>query len=138
MQHLEPVAKLHKSTVEHAGFAVLKSPDIPSVLLETGFISNPREAKKLANPTHQEKLAKAVVKGIQAYFNEYALEGTLVYWQRNNAQQERTYQIRSGDTLSGVAARYDISLAMLKSHNGLSGDTIRVGQVIKIPGRSTP
>ncbi len=133
LEYLKPVAKLHKSTVEHAGFAVLKSPDIPSVLLETGFISNPREAKKLASSSHQDKLAKAVVKGIQAYFNEYALEGTLIYWQKNNAQVERTYKIRSGDTLSGVAARHSVSLAELKSHNGLRSDTIRVGQILKIP-----
>ncbi|NNL56308.1 MAG: AMIN domain-containing protein, partial [Pseudomonadales bacterium] len=60
LNQLEDVVKLHKRTVEHAGFAVLKSPDIPSVLIETGFISNPREAKRLSSRAHQKELASAI------------------------------------------------------------------------------
>jgi N-acetylmuramoyl-L-alanine amidase len=59
---------LHKSSVEQAGFAVLKSPDIPSILVETAFISNPDEEKKLKNPVYQEKLADAILSGIKRYF----------------------------------------------------------------------
>ena len=62
------VGRLHKGQVEQAGFAVLKAPDIPSVLVETAFISNPEEEAKLANPVHQEKLADALMRGIQRYF----------------------------------------------------------------------
>jgi N-acetylmuramoyl-L-alanine amidase len=60
--------QLHKPRVEQAGFAVLKAPDIPSILIETAFISNPQEEQKLRDPAHQEKLAEAIVKGIERYF----------------------------------------------------------------------
>jgi N-acetylmuramoyl-L-alanine amidase len=62
------VGKLHKGQVEQAGFAVLKAPDIPSVLVETAFISNPDEESKLRSGDYQEQLADAVVRGIQRYF----------------------------------------------------------------------
>lgn len=61
---------LHKNEVEQAGFAVLKSPDIPSILVETAFISNPEEEKKLKDPAYQDKLAEAIVAGIKRYFAE--------------------------------------------------------------------
>lgn len=59
---------LHKNHVEQAAFAVLKSPDIPSILVETAFISNPEEERKLNNPSHQEKLAESIFIGIKKYF----------------------------------------------------------------------
>jgi len=58
----------HKNEVEQAGFAVLKSPDIPSILVETAFISNPDEERKLKNAAYQEKLAEAILAGIKRYF----------------------------------------------------------------------
>nr|WP_138518674.1 N-acetylmuramoyl-L-alanine amidase [Limnobacter alexandrii] len=66
--NLGKVNRLHKPRVEQAGFAVLKAPDIPSILIETAFISNPAEEKKLANPAHQQELAEAIAKGIANYF----------------------------------------------------------------------
>lgn len=63
------VGRLHKPQVEQAGFAVLKAPDIPSVLVETAFISNPEEEGKLRSPEYQEQLADALVRGIQRYFS---------------------------------------------------------------------
>ena len=62
------VGKLHKPRVEQAGFAVLKAPDIPSVLIETAFISNPEEEAKLKSDTYQEQLADAIMRGIGRYF----------------------------------------------------------------------
>jgi N-acetylmuramoyl-L-alanine amidase len=62
------VGKLHKGSVEQAGFAVLKAPDIPSVLVETAFISNPEEEQRLRSDEYQEQLADAIMKGIQRYF----------------------------------------------------------------------
>jgi len=59
---------LHKNDVEQAGFAVLKSPDIPSILVETAFISNPDEEKKLKDTAYQDKLAEAILAGIKRYF----------------------------------------------------------------------
>ena len=62
------MAKLHKARVEQAGFAVLKAPDIPSVLVETAFISNPEEEAKLASAAYREQLADALMVGIRKYF----------------------------------------------------------------------
>ena len=62
------MAKLHKPRVEQAGFAVLKAPDIPSVLVETAFISNPEEESRLRSSAYQEKLADALMRGITRYF----------------------------------------------------------------------
>jgi N-acetylmuramoyl-L-alanine amidase len=66
--HVGKVNRLHKKHVEQAGFAVLKSPDIPSILVETAFISNPAEERKLKSSKHQTKLAKSILKGIKKYF----------------------------------------------------------------------
>ena len=68
LTELGEVNTLHKSDVEQAGFAVLKAPDIPSILIETAFISNPEEEKKLNNETYQEKMADAILAGIKRYF----------------------------------------------------------------------
>lgn len=78
LKHMGGVNRLHKPTVQQAGFAVLKSPDIPSVLIETAFLTNPSEAKKLSNPTHQKKIAQSIVKGLSAYFKRKAPAGTVL------------------------------------------------------------
>ena len=64
------INRLHKDNVEQAGFAVLKAPDIPSILIETAFISNPEEEKKLNNPKYQDKMAESIVSGIRKYFQK--------------------------------------------------------------------
>lgn len=68
LQEIGGINKLHKGSVEQAGFAVLKAPDIPSILIETAFISNPEEERKLNDEAHQEQLANAILRGIKAYF----------------------------------------------------------------------
>jgi N-acetylmuramoyl-L-alanine amidase len=65
---LGTINTLHKNEVEQAGFAVLKAPDIPSMLVETAFISNPEEEKRLTNSAYQEKMAEAMLRGIKRYF----------------------------------------------------------------------
>ena len=62
------INRLHKASVEQAGFAVLKAPDIPSILVETAFISNPEEERRLNDENYQEKMADAIVSGIRKYF----------------------------------------------------------------------
>ena len=62
------VSRLHKRGVEQAGFAVLKAPDIPSILVETAFISNPEEEDKLRDPAYQRQLVDALASGIRRYF----------------------------------------------------------------------
>ncbi len=131
LKEVDKIAKLHKRKVEQAGFAVLKSPDIPSILVETGFISNPGEAQRLATASYQDKMARAIQVGIEAWFFTHPPAGTLLAWRRT--QQTREYVIVSGDTLSEIADRNGVSLRALKATNGLTSNTIRVGQTLIIP-----
>ena len=131
LERLGRITKLHKRRVEQAGFLVLKSPDVPSILVETGFISNPAEAARLSSSTFQERVANAIFDGVRAYMESRAPEGTLIAWRREQGGQR--YTIARGDTLSGIAVRYGISARRIKEVNGLSNDRIRVGQVITIP-----
>lgn len=71
LKHVKSIVKVHKGQVEQAGFAVLKAPDIPSVLVETAFISNPEEERLLKSPSFQEEIADALLKGIVDYFNRF-------------------------------------------------------------------
>ena len=129
------IGKLHGNKIQNAGFVVLKSPDIPSMLVETGFISNPTEERLLASATHQQKVARAIFKGIRAYFDLEPPPGTRLAMERRKreAAEARRYVIKPGDTLSAIAARHRVSVAALRSENRLKGDRIRVGQVLRIP-----
>ena len=125
------VAPLHKKHVEQAGFLVLKSPDVPSILVETGFISNPGEAKRLASPAFRKKMARQIFTGIKSYFYQAPPVGTHVAWRKKGGLRE--YVIASGDTLSDIAKKHNISVSAIRTHNGLKNDKIRVGQRLKIP-----
>lgn len=134
LDQLGGVAKLHKKGVEQAAFAVLKSPDIPSILVEAGFISNPQEERNLSNSAYQRKLSEAVFRGIDDYFSQTPPPGTLLAWQkRNGNSQASQYRIQRGDTLSGVARRMQTTVSKLMQHNGLNNDRVMVGQTIRIP-----
>ncbi len=134
LAEVDKVARLHKRKVEQAGFAVLKSPDIPSILVETGFISNPGEASKLATSSYQDKMARAIQVGVESWFKSHPPAGTLLAWQRSQGGGEpRQYTVARGDNLSEIAARYNVSVKSLKASNGLSGNTIRIGQTLVIP-----
>lgn len=82
LRNMRRVGRVHKSSVQQAGFTVLKNPDIPSVLIEMAFISNPREERNLRTTAHQVKLAKAVLRGLRTYFAQKAPPGTLLSQQR--------------------------------------------------------
>ncbi|MDX2463380.1 MAG: N-acetylmuramoyl-L-alanine amidase [Porticoccus sp.] len=132
------VARLHKKKVEQAGFVVLKSPDIPSILIETGFISNPTEAKRLASRDYQQKMARAIYQGVSRYFSTNLPVGTLLAANKagvdaSGHHSPNTYVIARGDTLSDIAVRYNITVKELLHHNGLSSTRIWVGQRLKIP-----
>ncbi len=135
LQKIDNVAKLHKPHVEQAGFAVLKSPDVPSILVETGFISNPDEAKKLSSTYYRKILAKSIFSGVQEYFYRVPPAGSYVAWQKAGGKGAKTavHVIARGDTLSGIAQRYNISLVQLRKANNISGSGIRVGQRLAIP-----
>lgn len=126
LSQLKKVGHVHKSQVQHAGFMVLKSPDIPSILVETAFISNPREESNLRSANHQNRIASAILQGINGYFAENPPPGTQMASNR--------HVIKRGDTLSEIASRYDVSLKSLKEFNALKSNQIRVGQILHIPG----
>jgi N-acetylmuramoyl-L-alanine amidase len=125
---LSKLGEVHATDVQQAGFAVLKSPDIPSMLVETAFISNPDEERKLRNPAHQELIAKGILRGIRGYFHKSPPPGT-----RLAMQQGRQHRIAAGESLSVIAERYAVSLGNLREVNGLDSDLVRVGQVLRIP-----
>ena len=124
-------ARLHKRQVEQAAFVVLKSPDLPSILVETGFISNPDEAKKLATPAYRKRMARAIHSGIVQWFREHPPTDTLLAYEREQGLRE--YVIVSGDTLSGIAARFKTSVGSIKRFNDLSSNRIMIGQTLRIP-----
>jgi N-acetylmuramoyl-L-alanine amidase len=78
LQNLDNITNLHNNKVEQARFVVLKSPDIPSILIETGFISNPREEKNLTSPAYQARLTQAIFNGLKRYFWDYPPQGSRI------------------------------------------------------------
>ncbi len=128
---MDHISKLHRTRVEQAAFAVLKSPDIPSILVETGFISNPEEARLLSTRNYQQKMARAIHGGIQAWFYEHPPADTWLAYQQQG--QQREYTIARGDTLSEIAQRFNVTVASLRSRNDLAGNVIKVGQKLIIP-----
>jgi N-acetylmuramoyl-L-alanine amidase len=103
---LDNFAQLHRGRVEQAGFVVLKSPDIPSILVETGYLSNPGEARKLSQRDYQRKIAQAIFKGVTTYAQRHPPPGTALAW-RLQKQTANPAVIR------------------LKEVNGLAGAIIR-------------
>jgi len=119
----------HKNTVESANFMVLKSPDVPSILVETAFISNPNEEARLRDSAWQKKMASTIANGIQDYFYLSPPPGS---WIAANRQPLR-HRVVSGDTLGDIAYRYQVSVNSLRRANDLTGDSIRVGSELLIP-----
>lgn len=128
LSDLGKVTRLHKHKPESASFAVLKSPDIPSILVETGFISNPAEERLLKSSQHQDKLATAIYRGVMRYFEAFPPENTLLA-----ARAHIKHKVRSGESLSVIAHRYGVSVARIKQANKLKSDVLRVGQQLIIP-----
>ncbi|WEK31519.1 MAG: N-acetylmuramoyl-L-alanine amidase [Candidatus Pseudomonas phytovorans] len=130
------VTSLHKQRVEQAGFMVLKSPDIPSILVETGFISNNNEAAKLATASHQQALARSIYTGVRQYFQQNPPPGTYIAWLRDTgkiAAGPREHTVLPGETLAMLAVRYQVSVASLRSTNSLKTDELKVGQRLDVP-----
>ena len=135
LKNMGRISRLHKKQVEQAGFAVLKSPDIPSILVETGFISNPHEANKLATRSYRKYMAKAIFDGVQHYFEQQPPADSWLAWhlekKRKNLPSE--YVIARGDTLSDIAKRHSVSVKRLQEYNRLSNASIKIGQKLQIP-----
>lgn len=156
LQQLRGVSPLHKRLPEHASLGVLRSPDIPSLLVETGFISNTSEERLLGSSAYQDKIATAIYKGLRNYFLAHPLQsvpkeenrplgssptvsvasnpatGTTQYI---GAVQRHT--VTRGETLSGIAAKYGVSMATLREMNRLKRDVVWVGQRLKVPASNS-
>ncbi len=127
LRQIKSVNRVHKKKVQQAGFAVLKAPNIPSVLIETAFISNPREEKNLRSSSHQKKVAKAITRGVGKYFARKAPPGTWL------AASNGEHIVASSDDLSGIAKNHEVSEEDLRTRNALYADNLLAGQVLKIP-----
>lgn len=152
IQQLRGVTSLHKRLPEHASLGVLRSPDIPSLLVETGFISNASEERLLGSSAHQDKIAQSIYKGLRAYFLAHPLQSVPKEENRplgtspavsvvsNPATGDTQYTgaiqrhtVTRGETLSGIAAKYGVSMATLRQMNTLKRDVVWVGQRLKVP-----
>ncbi|CAM4201093.1 N-acetylmuramoyl-L-alanine amidase [Pseudoalteromonas ostreae] len=131
VQELKKVAKLHKKEPQAASLAVLKSPDIPSILVETGFISNPREERLLKSANHQERLAKAIFTSIKSYYLKNPPDDSL--FASLKSQYPTKHKVRPGESLSLLASRYGVSVGKLKQVNQLKSNTLFIGQELDIP-----
>jgi N-acetylmuramoyl-L-alanine amidase len=131
LSELNEIGDLRRRDVQQAGFLVLKSPDIPSILVETAYISNPQDERRLADPKEQERLASSILTGLRGYFLDNPPAGTRLA--KRAADQPLRYNVLVGDTLSAIADRFQVSVAVLRSANALDDDSLRTGQVLAIP-----
>ena len=120
---------MHRAHVQSAQFAVLKAIDMPSMLIETAFISNPKEARNLVNPLFQKKMANAIVSGLNHYIETH---------RQAPAQEPNTlfvrYEVKSGDNLTMIAKKFNVTVAKIKHHNGIrNANRLYVGKRLRIP-----
>lgn len=157
LKDLGAVTELHKSRPESASLAVLKSPDIPSILVETGFISNPKEERLLSSSRHQENIANAIYKGVSRYYHSNPPADTLLAQTRksgNSASKTaassgntRTptvysgstkssnvkHKVSRGESLSAIAQQYRVPMSSIKQANKMKSDVVQLGQTLVIP-----
>ena len=129
LRHMDKITTLHNNAVEQARFVVLKSPDTPSVLIETGFITNPREEQNLTSPQYQTRLTQAIFDGLKRYFYDHPPQGTRL----EAMSAVNLHIVRAGESLPAIAARYHVSVAAIKSANRLASESIKAGQKLNIP-----
>jgi N-acetylmuramoyl-L-alanine amidase len=134
---LGAVTRLRRRNVEQAAFVELKSADIPSLLIESGYITNSDDARQLDSSAWRKQFAGALTNGITRWFHKRPPRGTLIAWNQQHgattAAGPSNYTVRRGDSLSMVAQRFNVTMAELKDANNIKRDSIQVGQILKIP-----
>lgn len=129
LRSMKRLTTLHRGEVESAGFAVLKSPDVPSMLVETGFISHRPTEDKLRTKQYQKQMAKAIGDGVKDYFKHRPLNPI----DKTKEPQWVKYQVKKGDSLSKIAKKTQTNVAKLKEINQLKSDILRIGQSLRVP-----
>ncbi|MGR5419339.1 N-acetylmuramoyl-L-alanine amidase [Vibrio diabolicus] len=127
------VAHLHNTKPINTSLAVLRSPQIPSVLVETGFISNPTEERLLFQRAHQDKLAQAITKAVVKYLKDNPPEGTVF----SPSAKPMVHTVKRGESLSVIANKYGLSSKALMSANNLKSTGLAIGQKLNIPSAGT-
>ena len=152
---LSALGPTHRGYVERANFVVLRSPDVPSILVETAFISNPSEERRLRDPGHQQQLATAIMDGVKGYFLSNPPQGTWFAMeaarrkgvlpndakadtiastdQAADADVRDMHRVVNGETLRSIAKQYGVSVDTLKSANGINSNSVRTGTMLVIP-----
>ncbi|WP_192889827.1 N-acetylmuramoyl-L-alanine amidase [Vibrio bathopelagicus] len=137
LSEMGKVAKLHNSKPINTSLAVLRSPQIPSVLVETGFISNPTEEKLLFQRSHQDKLARAVTKAVVKYLKANPPEGIILSNATSSTGGVSQHKVSRGESLSVIASKYGTSTQTLMKLNNLKSSSLAIGQVLKIPSSAS-
>jgi N-acetylmuramoyl-L-alanine amidase len=140
LEELGKVGRLHSKRVEQASFVVLKSPDIPSLLIETGFITNLNEEKKLRTSRYQKKIANAIHTALGEYYDQTPYYNKASYSSprmvasvSGDTYRTPRHKVKRGDSLSSIALKYGTTIAELKRLNKLSNNTAVLGQRLKLP-----
>ena len=138
LEELDRVGQLKKSDVQHASLIVLTAPDVPSMLVETAFISNPEEERRLRDPDYQSRLAGAIQSGVRRYFYDNPPPGThIAMLAARERGQALRHVVSSGETLSDVAGRYSVSVDALRRQNRLGDGQLAIGTILEIPVTGT-
>lgn len=138
LDELDRVGRLKKSEVQHASLIVLTSPDVPSMLVETAYISNPEEERRLRDPDYQARLAGAMQAGVRRYFYDNPPPGTrLAVLAARERGQALRHVVSPGETLSDVAGRYSVSVDALRRQNRLGDGQLPTGTILEIPVTGT-
>ncbi|WP_123953409.1 N-acetylmuramoyl-L-alanine amidase [Vibrio crassostreae] len=137
LSEMGKVAKLHNSKPINTSLAVLRSPQIPSVLVETGFISNPTEEKLLFQRSHQDKLARSVTKAVVKYLKANPPEGIILSNATSSTGSVSQHKVSRGESLSVIANKYGTSTQALMKFNNLKSSSLAIGQILKIPGSAS-
>jgi len=156
LSSLHGIGSLHHVKVQQAGFMVLKSPKIPSILVETAFISNPDEEQKLRDRNYQRNIAESILKGLKRAMprliarrggggeslRAFAPTPSPVTPAVQSAQTApistaREHIVKPGETLSAIARLYDIHVETLRFLNGIQGNDLAVGTKLQVPARSS-
>jgi N-acetylmuramoyl-L-alanine amidase len=134
---LRKLGPTHRNYVERANFVVLRSPDVPSILVETAFITNPAEEARLTSTEHREKLANAILDGVRDYFRASPPPGSMYAANSRRDHGDRAkssrYVVARGETLSAIAESHGLTIAQLRAANELADERVRVGEVLEIP-----